>query len=160
MWQSRRNRALLSGGIVLLLVLLGAGLWWWDETRRVPVLSVIDQQEVSQTALPVLPILAEKGIALTYNGEEPPIMQTQALYLAAQFAPEAASKAKRTGVVYGSLTYAKGNMVPAWMVWYQQVPLPSPDPVTDTPSLRVYDVFVFLDARYGVHLLSVWDGKK
>ncbi len=110
--------------------------------------------------------LAAIGITLSQSNQTPAVKQQQALLLASQLEPDAASKAKSTTAQFVLLNYqnratpathADFNNVPVWMVLYQKIPLPSADPAVDpTPLSRSsYDLYVFLDANSGKELLKI-----
>src|SRR5207302_1182392 len=97
----------------------------------------------------------------------PALNQQQALLIASQLEPDAATKAKKTSAQYVLLNYTSTSAstshtslsnVPAWMVLYQQIPLASADPSADpnSPSHSTHDLYVFLDANSGKELLAIW----
>ncbi len=119
--------------------------------------------------------LAAVGITLSQSNQTPTVKQQQALLIASQLEPDAATKAKSTTAQFVLLNYqnkgtpttsatpavpvvhANFNNVPVWMVLYQKIPLPSADPAVDpTPlSHSSYDLYVFLDASSGKELLKI-----
>jgi hypothetical protein len=113
------------------------------------------------------PQLVAAGITLGRADQRPALSQQQALYLAGQLEPEAATKAKSTSARFVLLNYPAGdtsaahpnlNKVPVWMIWYQMIPLEPADAAVDpTPFPRSHhDLYVFLDANSGKELLSIW----
>ena len=89
----------------------------------------------------------------------------QALQIAGTLEPDAAAHAKKVISEYVLLNYAQKNSTqpdmtnrPAWMIYYQQIPLQSTDPAVDpTPFPQSHhDLYVFLDATSGKELLAVW----
>ncbi|HEV7236812.1 MAG TPA: hypothetical protein VGN15_11555, partial [Ktedonobacteraceae bacterium] len=112
------------------------------------------------------PPLAAVGITLSQSNQTPTVKQQQALLIASQLEPDAATKAKSTTAQFVLLNYqnkgtpathADFNNVPVWMVLYQKIPLPSADPAVDPtpPSHPSYDLYVFLDASSGKELLKI-----
>lgn len=104
----------------------------------------------------ITPLVAE-GITLGSTSGTPPLNQQQALLLASELEPDAASHAKVTGAKYVLLNYPDMSTpavhpnfkdVPVWMISYQQVPQQSTTQAT-------YDLYVFLDASSGKELLAV-----
>ncbi len=119
---------------------------------------------VSETQIPPL---AAEGITLGHFDQVPALGQKQALLLASQLEPDAATKAKTVVARYVSLTYtstgtahAHTNLsnVPVWLIVYQQIPLlPADASVDPTPFPHSYhDLYVFLNASSGKEVLSVW----
>lgn len=107
--------------------------------------------------------LKDAGITLESSAAPATMSQAQALQLAQQFEPDAASGAKKTVAQAVLLTYPasaaiKGHAdyqrVPVWMVWYQQIPQGQNDVAIDNQS--AHDLYVFLDARAGQEVLTVW----
>lgn len=114
-----------------------------------------------------IPSLRAEGITLAQSDQAPVLGQQQALFLAKQLEPDAATKAKSITAKYVLLSYAGVgtqtvrpplNNAPVWMIWYQQIPLlPADTRVDPTPFPHSYhDLFVFLDANNGKEMLSVW----
>lgn len=107
-------------------------------------------------AVQITPLVAE-GITLGSTNQTPGLNQQQALLLASELEPDAASHAKVTGAKYVLLNYPNTSTppvhpnfsgVPAWMITYQQIPQQS-------SSQATYDLYVFLDANSGKELLTV-----
>jgi hypothetical protein len=121
------------------------------------------------TAMPetqIPPLLAE-GITLGHLDQTPSLSQKQAMLLASQLEPDAATKAKTVAARYVSLTYTSTSTapvhsnlsnVPVWLIVYQQIPLQPADASVDpTPFPHSYhDLYVFLDASSGKEVLSIW----
>ena len=156
-------------------LLLSLGLLWFawlivyrshsltiPTSIKVPGLAPATTPEVQLT-----PLLAE-GITLAHADQQPALSEQQAILIAGQLEPDAASKAKKTDARYVLLNYpgtagtpgthAALRNVPVWIVWYQQVPLEPTDASVDpTPFPHSYhDLYVFLDANSGKELLSIW----
>jgi hypothetical protein len=113
----------------------------------------------------ITPLVAE-GITLGHTDQTPALNMQQALLIASQLEPDAASKSKSPSAQYVLLNYPNKstpathpdlNGVPAWMVLYQKIPLEPGDASIDpTPFPRsYYDLYVFLDANSGKELLVV-----
>ncbi len=107
------------------------------------------------------------GISLGHPTRSPALTQQQAILIASQLEPDAATNAKKTSAQYVLLNNTRTNTltphpdlnnVPAWMIVYQQIPLASADPAVDsTPFPQTqHDLYVFLDANTGKELLIIW----
>lgn len=116
---------------------------------------------------PQIPALLAEGITLGHADQTPTLSQPQAMVLANQLEPDAATKAKSTTARYvllnyvnmgTSATHSNISNVPVWMVWYQQIPLvPADASVDPTPFPHsTHDLYVFLDATNGKEVLSIW----
>ncbi|GAC1667759.1 MAG: hypothetical protein PVS3B3_38410 [Ktedonobacteraceae bacterium] len=113
-----------------------------------------------------IPQLVAAGISLSHANQNPTLSQQQAVTIANQLEPEAATNAKSTNARYVLLNYtatghstnASVNNVPVWMVLYQRIPItPNNASVDPVPSTRSYhDLYVFVDANSGKEVLSVW----
>ncbi len=105
-----------------------------------------------------LPSLTAEGITLSQANQNPTLSQQQAVTLANQLEPDAASNAKSINARYMLLSHASLNNVPVWMVAYQRIPIePNNASVDPTSSTRAsHDLYVFVDANTGKELLSVW----
>ena len=105
-----------------------------------------------------LPSLTAEGITLGQANQNPTLSQQQAVTLANQLEPDAASNAKNINARYVLLNHASLSNVPAWMVAYQRIPIePNSASVDPASSTRAYhDLYVFVDANTGKELLSVW----
>jgi len=110
--------------------------------------------------------LTAEGITLGHTDQTPTVSQQQALQIASQLEPDAASLSKSSSAQYVLLNYpnkstpathANFNGVPSWLIIYQKIPLKSAAASVDpTPSSRTsYDVYVFLDANSGKELFVV-----
>jgi len=119
------------------------------------------------TPIGQVPPLVAAGITLGHASRTPALDQKQALLIASQLEPDAATNAKKTSSEYVLLNYTSTSAsashtnlsnVPAWMVLYQQIPLAPGDPSVDpnAPSHGTYDLYVFLDANSGKELLAIW----
>ncbi|QBD78424.1 hypothetical protein EPA93_21470 [Ktedonosporobacter rubrisoli] len=114
-----------------------------------------------------IPALQAAGITLSSADQQPGLSQQQALLLADQLEADAAMKARNKTARYVLVSYSSTatpaahtplNDVPAWLIWYQQIPLQASDAEVDpTPSPQSsHDLYVFLDANSGKELLAVW----
>jgi hypothetical protein len=114
-------------------------------------------------------LLAE-GITLAHSDQQPTLSQQQALLIASQLEPAAASQANKISARYVLLNYPGTsaatpsvahpalNNVPVWLVWYRQIPL-GPADVSVDPTLAshtYHDLYVCIDATSGKELLSIW----
>ena len=163
---SHRVSAILGGGLLALGVLwLG---WLLLHQLGGPALPGIPIINFAPTAPPNIqsPPLAAVGITLSQSNQTPAVKQQQALLIASQLEPDAATKAKSTTAQLvllnyqntgTSSTHAAFNNVPVWMVLYQKIPQSSADPAVDpTPlSQPSYDLYVFLDSNSGKELLKI-----
>ena len=157
----------IAGGILLGL----AGIWLvWLLLHQLggpalPRLPISGFVPTTAPAMQITPLVAE-GITLGHSDQTPTLNKQQALLIASQLEPDAASKSKSTSAQYVLLNYPGKstpathpdlNGVPTWMVLYQKVPLaPSDVSVDPTPLPRsYYDLYVFLDANSGKELLVV-----
>lgn len=122
--------------------------------------------QATPTVGPVAPLTAA-GIALGTPTSAPALTQQQALLIAGQLEPDAATKAQKTSARYVLLNFDGAGTAtpqhaitnePAWMVLYQQIPQQPADPSADpSPSLpKHHDLYVFLDANTGKELLAIW----
>lgn len=165
---SRFPRGKVVGGILIAL----ASIWF--------VLLLLHQFGVGAPGLSTLPFLpgrapaapttvpasplAAAGISLGYSTQTPALTQQQALLIASQLEPGAATQAKKTSAQYVLLNYAGTTTSPslkniqAWMIVYQQIPLAPGDLSADpTPAPQSYhNLYVFLDANSGKELLAIW----
>jgi hypothetical protein len=131
----------------------------------IPAPPVIGSFPINPPVAQITPLAAE-GITLGHPGQTPTLSQQQALFIASQLEPGAASKAKTPSAQYVLLNYPnKGTPpahpdyhdVPVWMILYQGIPLQHADASVDpTPIPRSsYDLYVFLDANSGKELLTI-----
>lgn len=112
-----------------------------------------------------IPALLAQGITLSQTDQKPALSQQQALLIANQLEPEAASNAKKVGTYYALLNYPVTktpathpalNNVPVWLIEYQQIPLPAADAGPAASVRTSHDLYVFLDANSGKELLALW----
>ncbi len=114
-----------------------------------------------------IPQLVAEGITLEQASQTPRLSQQQALFIAGQRQPDAASKAKAVTARYVLLnapvtgtptTHPNLTNVAVWMIWYQHIAQKSADPAIDpTPSAHPFhDLYVFLDANSGKEVLTIW----
>jgi hypothetical protein len=114
-----------------------------------------------------IPPLTSAGISLGTPSSPPALTQQQALLIAGQLEPDAATNAQKTSARYVLLNFDGAGAAttqhaitnePAWMVLYLQVPQrpadPSADPSQSLPQQQ--DLYVFLDANSGKELLAIW----
>ena len=165
--QSNLGSAIV-GGMLLGLALLWLG-WILFFQREHPSSVTLPGFARSPTAVPEvqIPQLVAEGITLEHANQTPKLSQQQALFIANQREPDAASRAKVVNARYvllnasaTSTSAPHPNLTNAtvWMVWYQHIPQDPADPAIDpTPSAHPFhDLYVFLDANSGKELLSVW----
>lgn len=112
--------------------------------------------------------LQNTGVSLMPGPEQSAEMsQRQALLLANQLEPDEASKAQHIYSQYVLVSYVPSNgstgsqslvNVPAWLIWYQHIPLQANDPAVDpTPLAQTQqDLYVFIDDHTGRELLALW----
>ena len=165
------RRPRIATGIVGGILLGLAGIWLvWLLLHQLggpslPGLPISGLAPTSAPAMQITPLAAE-GITLGHTDQTPALNKQQALLIAGQLEPAAASKSKSSSAQYVLLNYpnkstpaahADLNGVPAWMVLYQKIPLERADASVDpTPSPQsYYDLYVFLDANSGKELLVV-----
>ena len=161
----------LATGIVGGILLGLAGIWLgWLLLHQLggPALPTLPTGGIIPNTAPqvqITPLVAE-GITLGHTDQTPALNKQQALLIASQLEPDAASKSKNPSAQYVLLNYPNKstpathpdlNGVPAWMVLYQKIPLEPGDASIDpTPFPRsYYDLYVFLDANSGKELLVV-----
>ena len=148
----------LIGGVLLGIALILIGVLVLQRAGvAVPSFpTIVGIGSSSAPAVQITPLVAE-GITLGSTNQNPALNQQQALLLASELEPDAASHAKVTGAKYVLLTYPNTSTppvhpnfsgVPAWMITYQQIPQQS-------SSQATYDLYVFLDANSGKELLTV-----
>ncbi len=117
----------------------------------------------ASTTVPVSP-LAAAGISLGYSTQTPALAQQQALLIASQLEPDAATRAKKTSAQYVLLNCAGTKASPslknvqAWMIVYQRIPLAPGDLSADPTAApqSYHNLYVFLDANSGKELLAIW----
>ena len=165
--QSRRASKVVGVILVSMAFLVLGWLLLKHFGLRVSGQSFLPQPGLDATALPTaqIPPLAAAGISLGHPTQTPALTQQEAMFIASQLEPGAATKAKNTSAQYVLLSYGGTNTstsysgfhnVQAWMIVYQQIPL-APANLGVTPFPRThYDLYVFLDANTGKELLAVW----
>ncbi len=153
-------------------ILLGLGCLWlgWllfsqHNNTSTSFIWPLPGSNASSSDAPI-PQLVAAGINLGHAGQTATLSQQQAITIANQLEPDAASNAKSTNARYvllnyvptGTSTHANVNNVPVWMVLYQHIPIaPNNASVDPVPSTRSYhDLYVFVDANTGKEVLSVW----
>lgn len=161
----------MATGIIGGLLLGLAGIWLvWLLLHQLggpalPRLPISGLVPTSAPAVQITPLAAE-GITLGHTDQTPALNKQQALLIASQLEPDAASKSKSSSTQYVLLNYPNKdktathtalNGVPAWMVLYQKIPLERSDTSVDPTSSpnAYYDLYVFLDANNGKELLVV-----
>lgn len=160
---SRRFSGIVGG------ILFGIGILWIGWLLLASHSNVSDVPlwpGVSNPSTPInvqaTPLLAE-GISVSLAHQTPGISQQQAITLANQYEPDAATQAKSVSVQFVLLNYpvvsapathSNFNNTPVWMIWYQHIPLAPDDPSASTRSS--HDLYVFLDGATGKEVLKVW----
>lgn len=167
---SNRASAIL-GGVLLVVGFLWLGWILLGQHGGTPSFANISLPGVAPTngSETQIPSLQAEGITLGHSDQTPTLNQQQAVLLASQLEPDAATQAKSTTARFVLLNYvrigtsatatqANLNNVPVWMIWYQQIPLqPANAAVDPTPFPHsTHDLYVFLDATSGKEVLSVW----
>ena len=154
-------------------MLLGVGILWlgWILLQRAggPGFPTINLPGFAPAGTPVdqIALLSAEGITLGRPSQDPALSQQQALFLASQLEPDAATQAKSTTAQYVLLNYPSTstpalhpaiNNVSAWMILYHNIPLiPTDASVDPTPYAHSFhDLYLFLDANSGKELLTVW----
>lgn len=174
--KSRRNSSNVwsrqSSKIAGIILLVVAVLWlgWLVFFRGAPAgISILSFPGLPPLNTPITqpsPLLAA-GITLGRPSQLPALNQQQALLIASQLEPDAATHAKKTSSEYVLLNYTNTSAsashstlhnVPVWLIQYQQIPLASVDPSVDpnAPAQTTHDLYVFLDANSGKELLAIW----
>ena len=169
---STPQRLRVTSGAVGVILLAFAGIWLaWLLLHQfagsaVPAPPTIHvAPTINSPELQITPLVAA-GITLSHPDKTPGLSQQQALLIASQLEPDAASKAKTAIAQYVLLNYPdKGtpathtdfHNVPTWMVLYQGIPLKPANASVDQapPPHSSYDLYVFLDASSGKELLAV-----
>ena len=169
--RTSRARPRITSGIVGGILLVFAALWIaWLLLHQfggpaLPALPIIGFAPTVQPATQIAPLVAE-GITLGHADQTPALNQQQALLIASQLEPDAATRAKSATAQYVLVNYpnkstpaAHANLdgVPVWLIYYQKIPLEAADASVDpTPSPHAYyDLYVFLDANSGKELLAI-----
>lgn len=162
--QSRRFSALAGG-----LLILAAALWFlWLLMRQMSPGMVSfhfpfpNPLPARSANVPVDP-LAAAGVTLAapLQGQEPGLTQQQAVLVAGQVEPQAATRATEVDARYALFSYqgsASGfHNVPVWVIHYRQVAEPRPDTAADPGAAGAkHDFYVFLEASSGRELLAIW----
>jgi hypothetical protein len=154
------------GGILLFAGIVGLV---WLVTHQRPILPTLPLPGLASTRpLAVqIPSLLAAGITLGRPTHQPALNQQQALLIASELEPDAATHAESASAQYILLNYVSRstpathpnlNNYPAWMILYQNIPLaPGDVSVEPTPVPQShYDLYVFLDANTGKELLTIW----
>ncbi len=161
---SSRIASAAIGGILIGL----AGVWFlWLLLHQInaslPLPPVLPGGLLSSSSpVPQLSPLAAEGITLSSANETPALNQQQALLIAKQLAPDAATNAQHTTARFVLVTYPNAatppahsdlHDQPAWLIEYQGVPLASGD--SSATGSSTYDLYVFLDGTTGKELLVI-----
>jgi|SRR5947209_20459238 hypothetical protein len=168
----RRSRTRLMsaivGGVLLGIALLWLGWILFPQHGHPPAVTLPGVVPGSTNAPQVqIPQLVAEGITLEQASQAPRLSQQQALFIASQRQPDAASRAKAVTARYVLLnasvtgtptSHPNLTNVPVWMVWYQHIAQQTADPAIDPTPLAhpFHDLYVFLDANSGKEVLSIW----
>lgn len=146
----------IVGGVLLVIALVWAFLLVFHPSLASRISSSLQLPGVASTPTAQISVLQAEGITLAHPSQAPELTQQQALLLASQLEPDAATQAKSTKASYVLLNYPAGgngsssfNNVPAWMIVYQQVPV-------TFSSQSHQDLYLFLNASTGKELLAIW----
>jgi hypothetical protein len=148
--------ALAAIGLILLLLnhFGVAGLTSTDQSLTPVSTSTAGVLPNKTPVIQIAPLAAE-GITLKQATQAAAVSQQEALLIAGQLEPVAASQAKNTSAQYLLLDYAgSGTLgahstmqnIPAWMIEFQQIP---------SSTQSSYNLYVFLDANSGKELIAV-----
>jgi hypothetical protein len=152
MSSSQLVTAIVGGGL-LLIALIWAILLVFHPSLASRISTSLQLPGAASTPGPETQIAAlqAEGITLQRPSQTPALSQQQALLIAGQLVPDAATQAKGTKASYVLLNYSSSgfNNVPVWMIVYQQVPV-------TFSSQSHQDLYLFLDASSGKELLSIW----
>src|SRR5438105_3440906 len=133
-----RPMTALVGGLLLIIGFLWIGwlLFYQHGAQSLSPPILLPGLAATPTAnQPIAPLIAQ-GITLSATEQKSALRQQQAVEIADQLEPDAASKAKSTSARYALLTYLSTSTpathpdwenVAVWMVWYQQIPQNSGD---------------------------------
>ena len=157
----------IAGGLLVIAAICWLGWLLLHQLTGFTGLSTLPLPGIAPAATPTPPLspLLAAGISLGHSSQTPALSAQQALQIAGTLEPDAAANAKKVISEYVLLNYAQKNSTqpdmtnrPAWMIYYQQIPLQSSDPAVDpTPFPQSHhDLYVFLDATSGKELLAVW----
>jgi len=166
LWSQRSSK--IAGAILLVVAALWLG--WLVFHRGTPAgMSILPIPGQAPKSPPIaqVPSLLVAGITLGLPSQTPAFNQQQALLIASQLEPDAATNAKKTSSEYVLLNYTSTSAstshtslskVPVWMVLYQQIPQGLTDPSVDpnAPAHATHDLYVFLNANNGKELLKIW----
>ncbi len=154
------------GGILLVAGIVGLV---WLLTHQRPFLLALPLPGLAPTRPPAVQIssLLAASITLGHPTQPPALNQQQALLIASELEPDAATHAESASTQYVLLNYTNKttpathpdlNNYPAWMILYQNIPLAPGDVSVDpTPFPQSHqDLYVFLDANTGKELLAIW----
>jgi hypothetical protein len=121
-------------------------LWFTANVTATPVSGLVLQNSALQAA----------GIQLESTNQPAVVSQAQALQLVNQQQPDAAADAKKIEEHYGLLNEnaQKIHNVAVWMIWYQSIAQP-PNGI-EVSATAAHDLYVFVDAKTGRTILSVW----
>lgn len=158
---------IVGGGLLVLALLWAAWLVLHPALRpNLSSLPLLGNLAPTPTTQAVIPALTAEGITLGHPSQTPALSQQQALLIAGELEPDAATNAKSTSASYVLLNYPVGkdathaNLtdVPVWMIVYQKIPRqPADASVEPTPlALSYQNLYVFLDASSGKELLAIW----
>ena len=157
----------IAGALLVITAICWLGWLLLHQLTGFTGLSTLPLPGIAPAATPTPPLspLLAAGISLGHSSQTPALSAQQALQIAGALEPDAAANAKKVMSEYVLLNYAQKNSTqpdmtnrPAWMIYYQQIPLQSTDPSVDpTPFPQSHhDLYVFLDATSGKELLAVW----
>jgi hypothetical protein len=167
--QNSRSRQItgIAGGLLVIAAICWLGWLLLHQLPGFTGLSTLPLPGIAPAVTPTPPLspLLAAGISLGHPSQAPALSAQQAQQIAGALEPNAAANAKKVISEYVLLNYAQKNSTqpdmtnrPAWMIYYQQIPLQSTDPSVDpTPFPQSHhDLYVFLDATSGKELLAVW----
>ncbi len=156
--QSKTITGILGGMLLAIgIVWLGWLLFFQHSDSGVQAVLTFSAQALAPTATVQGPPLQAVGITLSHTEQKAALSQQQALVLASQNEPDAATHAKSVVASYmllncpatsGSTAHPAFKNVAVWVVWYRQIP-------QQATTQSHYDLYVFLNANTGNELLSV-----
>jgi hypothetical protein len=160
----RRYSALVGGSLIVLALLWFA--WLLVRQLNPAVNSINFPFTSSSTSSAPSDPLAAAGVTLTLpaQGQEPPLTKQQALLLASQLEPAVTARSGGIDAQYTLFSYSSSGSsqtnfhnVPVWLIHYSKVTEPHPDTSADPQaSSGNHDFYVFLDAKSGQELLTIW----